>query len=132
NLDAKPCRNTLLQGKVMRQIVGWRKRSSWRRRRRRDMTMQRIRDHYGVPARRGMRVTVDGRPGVITSAERGGTLRLRVRLDGERRPVIAHPSWRVTYLPCVMCGVGDERCRMLPPPMIKCCPDCKHTPTARR
>ncbi|MDT0305085.1 hypothetical protein [Streptomonospora wellingtoniae] len=54
-----------------------------------------VRRTYSVPAKRGMRVTVDGQPGVITSF-RGG--QLNVRLDGQRHPVPAHPTWRVEYL----------------------------------
>ena len=57
------------------------------------MSMQWVRDYYGVPARRGMRVRVDGRPGVIT----GATHHLRVRFDGDRRSLYCHPTWRVEY-----------------------------------
>lgn len=55
-----------------------------------------IRSHYLVPARRGGRVRVyDGREGRITGA-RG--CYLMVRLDGERRSLSYHPTWKVTYL----------------------------------
>lgn len=57
------------------------------------MGMAYVRSQYGVPAKRGMRVTVDGRSGTITSADHA----LRVRFDGERHPVSAHPTWRVEY-----------------------------------
>lgn len=53
-----------------------------------------VRRYYGVPAKRGMRVTCDGKPGVITS---GAGAHIRVRLDGERHPYPYHPTWRVTY-----------------------------------
>ena len=53
-----------------------------------------VRSYYGVPARRGMRVTVDGREGVITS---GAQHYIRVLLDGDNRPSYCHPTWRVTY-----------------------------------
>jgi hypothetical protein len=53
-----------------------------------------VRTTYGVPAKRGMRVTVDGRPGVITSFRQG---KLRVRFDGMRFSIPAHPTWRVDY-----------------------------------
>lgn len=53
-----------------------------------------IREQRGVPARRGMRVTVDNRPGRITSA-RGGYV--MVRFDGWHHSRPCHPTWRVTY-----------------------------------
>lgn len=53
-----------------------------------------VRMYYGVPARKGMRVTVDSRPGVITSFP--GAY-IAVLFDGARRAVPAHPTWRVTY-----------------------------------
>lgn len=60
--------------------------------------MQSIRDRYGVPAKRGQRVVVDGRPATITSASRTAE-HLMVRLDdGPRRPQPIHPTWRVEYL----------------------------------
>jgi hypothetical protein len=53
-----------------------------------------VRDYYGVPAKRGMRVEIDGKGGVITGFDGA---HLRVRLDGEKHSVNAHPTWRVTY-----------------------------------
>lgn len=41
-----------------------------------------VRHAYGVPAKRGVRVTVGGRSGVITS---GAGAHIRIRLDGEAR-----------------------------------------------
>lgn len=58
------------------------------------MSMSYIRRRRNVPARRGMRVTVNGKPGRITSS-RGGYI--RVLFDGARFPVPCHPTWRVTY-----------------------------------
>ncbi|WHT20957.1 hypothetical protein N8J89_07800 [Crossiella sp. CA-258035] len=55
-----------------------------------------IREHYGVPAKRGGRILFEGKPAVITSARHGG---LRVRLDGEKRSIPIHPTWEVVYLP---------------------------------
>jgi hypothetical protein len=55
-----------------------------------------VRTTYGVPAKRGMRVTVDGVPGVITSFRDG---KIRVRFDGRRHSVPAHPTWRADYDP---------------------------------
>lgn len=54
-----------------------------------------VRGRYGVPARRGGRVVFDGRPGVLTS---GQGHYVRVRLDGEQRSIIVHPTWRMRYL----------------------------------
>jgi hypothetical protein len=62
----------------------------------RETSFDYVRRAYGVPAKRGLRVTVDGRPGVIT---RGYGGRIRVRFDGERRSVKCHPTWRVDYDP---------------------------------
>jgi hypothetical protein len=57
------------------------------------VSLKYVRATYGVPAARGMRVTVDGKPGTITGADHG----LRVRFDGERRSKNCHPTWRVDY-----------------------------------
>lgn len=55
-----------------------------------------LRMRYRVPAKRGMRVVIDGEPGRIVSF-RGQYL--GVRLDHTpNRTVRAHPRWRVTYL----------------------------------
>lgn len=58
------------------------------------MSMEYVRRTYGVPAKRGARVTADGRPGAITSADH----RLRILLDGDKHPTIWHPTWRIDYL----------------------------------
>lgn len=57
------------------------------------MSVQYVRDRYGVRARRGGRVTVDGRPGTITRCDHG----LWVRFDGDKHPTPAHPTWNVIY-----------------------------------
>ena len=57
------------------------------------MTMQWIRDHYGVPAKRGGRVKFFGTEGTIISA----THYLYVRMDDGRK-VLLHPTWEVEYL----------------------------------
>lgn len=59
------------------------------------MSADYVRRTYGVPEKRGGRVVVDGRDGVITSFH---DRRLMVRFDGEPRPVPAHPTWCVRYL----------------------------------
>lgn len=54
-----------------------------------------VRRYYGVPAKRGMRVTVyNGQQGRITS---GAGHYIRVRLDGENWSRHFHPTWRMTY-----------------------------------
>lgn len=58
------------------------------------MSMEYIRDRYGVPAKRGARVVADGKPGTIVAA-RGG--HLRIRLDGERDTRSWHPLWHMDY-----------------------------------
>lgn len=62
------------------------------------MSMQSIRDRYRVPAKRGGRVVVDGRPATITGASRTAE-HLMVRLDDDpRRTHPIHPTWHVEYL----------------------------------
>lgn len=46
------------------------------------------RDTYGVPARVGMHVTYNSRPGVIT----GGSQYVDVRLAGRKHSVSIHPT----------------------------------------
>lgn len=60
------------------------------------MSMQWIRDHYPVPAKRGMRVEIDGKPGRILSTNAG---HLVLHLDGNRKShrTYAHPCWRMKY-----------------------------------
>lgn len=53
-----------------------------------------VRRAYGVPAKRGLRVTVDGRGGVIT---RGNGGYIMVRFDGDTHSRACHPTWRVDY-----------------------------------
>ena len=60
------------------------------------MSASYVREHYKVPAKRGMRVLVDDRPGTIVGF-RGQYLRVRFDLDGRIRD--AHPTWRVHYSP---------------------------------
>lgn len=60
------------------------------------MSAEYVRNYYGVPAKRGMRITVDGRPATIVGFDGA---RLRIRRDGEKHIVNAHPTWRVDYNP---------------------------------
>ena len=59
------------------------------------MSMEYIRKYYQVPVKRGMKVIADGELGNITSA-RGAYL--RIRLEGEKRPSIYHPTWEIQYI----------------------------------
>jgi hypothetical protein len=56
------------------------------------MTAAYVRAYYGVSFKRGDRVTIDGRPGVIVSFP--GQY-LGVRFDGDRHTSRCHPTWRV-------------------------------------
>lgn len=62
--------------------------------------MKYIREHYGVPAKRGARVLYrkghnqEG-IGTITSA-RGA--RIMIRMDGQNRSGPYHPTWEMEYL----------------------------------
>lgn len=60
------------------------------------MSMDYIRSYYQVPAKKGMRVVVDGKPGVVTGACGAS---LRIRLDGEKHSAPWHPTWRIDYGP---------------------------------
>lgn len=69
------------------------------------MSMEYIRKTYGVPAKRGMRVTRDGRPGVITGS---GSTYVRVRFDGWNHSRPCHPTWRMEYHEATQKELGDE------------------------
>jgi hypothetical protein len=69
---------------------------------RRRTSFDYVRRVYGVPAKRGLRVTVDGKPGVITRAK--GQY-IMVRFDGRKFPLPCHPTWRVDYAPQAAEGV---------------------------
>lgn len=58
------------------------------------MSFEYVRRTYKVPAKRGLRVTVDGVGGRITSGKGGYVM---VRFDGAKHPLPCHPTWRVTY-----------------------------------
>lgn len=61
--------------------------------------LQWIRATYGVNPKRGGRVEYSGdgqaRLGTIKSARDG---RLRILIDGEKRPKKFHPTWALRYL----------------------------------
>ena len=56
------------------------------------MSAEYVNRYYGTDFKRGDRVLVDGRPGVIVSFPGA---HLGVRLDGERHTSKCHPTWRV-------------------------------------
>jgi len=67
------------------------------------MSLDYIRRTYKVPAKRGMRVKIDGKSGVIV----GGSANLKVRFDEPMKSAngrkfrigYCHPLWKVEYLP---------------------------------
>lgn len=70
------------------------------------MSMQQIRDRYGVPAKRGARVEFEGHRGTIVGSDGH---RLRIRLDA-RYSASFHPLWHIDYLDGVDYGARyDER-----------------------
>src|SRR5437868_4025238 len=66
-----------------------------------------VREFYDVPpsAKRGARVRVDGRPGVIVTFPQQY---LGVRFAGQKRVSRCHPTWRVEYL-CPLCDGAITR-----------------------
>jgi hypothetical protein len=58
------------------------------------MTAEYVRGYYRVPAKRGMRIVADGKPGTIVGFDGA---HLRVRLDGEKHIGNWHPTWRIEY-----------------------------------
>ena len=65
-----------------------------------------IRRTYGVDARAGLRITMDGRPGVIVRT-RKDPAHLRVRFDGHPHICNVHPTWKVEGL--AKLPAGDAR-----------------------
>lgn len=64
------------------------------------MSMAKIREQYGVPARRGVRVEYTGgdKPEMGTVVRASGE-HLIVKLDGHIDPYPFHPTWKLSYLP---------------------------------
>ena len=64
------------------------------------MSMEYIRKHYDVPAKRGGRVVYSGGaqpvPGKITGTDGA---HIRIRLDGSSFSQNYHPTWKIEYLP---------------------------------
>lgn len=58
------------------------------------MSAEYVRARYGVDFKRGDRVTVDVKPGVVVSFP--GQY-VGVRRDGEQHTVHCHPTWRLEH-----------------------------------
>ena len=58
------------------------------------MSLDYIRECYGVPAKRGMTIIAQGRKGTIVGARNAY---LRVRLEGEKDVLSFHPTWEIEY-----------------------------------
>lgn len=69
--------------------------------------MKRIREFYGVPAKRGMRIVFNGKPVIITGTTRG-PMYLRVRPLEGGKPYPIHPTWNVEYPEVVSVDLGGE------------------------
>ena len=57
-------------------------------------TMAWIRQYYNVPAFYGLAVTYNGKPAVIAGSRHQY---LRFRVEGEKRPIVDHPTFAVRY-----------------------------------
>ncbi|EFQ84732.1 hypothetical protein HMPREF0063_10073 [Aeromicrobium marinum DSM 15272] len=53
-----------------------------------------VRSTYGVDFKRGDRVTVNGRPGLVVSFP---SQYVGVRFDGEKVTCRCHPTWRIEH-----------------------------------
>lgn len=59
------------------------------------MSMEYIREYYGVPAEVGTNVIAQGRKGTIVGAKNAY---IRVKIDGEKNIILFHPTWEIEYL----------------------------------
>lgn len=59
-----------------------------------EMSLKYIREHYKVPAKRGLKVIAQGQNGIIVAAR--GTY-LRIRIQGEKNILSFHPTWKIKY-----------------------------------
>lgn len=63
------------------------------------MSLQYIRDTYGVPAKRGGRIEYMANGSAIQGTITGSRgAHIRVRLDGDKRSLLFHPTWKIRYL----------------------------------
>lgn len=64
-----------------------------------DMSLDYIREHYGVPARIGGRVEYSGGKAPVTGEITGArSAHLLIRLAGQRHSSPYHPTWKLRYL----------------------------------
>lgn len=63
------------------------------------MSMEYIRNTYGIPAKRGARVEYSAN-GVIVQGTIQGTkgAYLRIKMDGDKVSRLYHPTWQLKYL----------------------------------
>lgn len=59
------------------------------------MSLEYIREAYGVPAKIGAIVIVDGVYGAITGSRMAY---LRIRLNGRKKSGFYHPTWKIQYI----------------------------------
>ncbi len=57
--------------------------------------LQLIRDTYGVPARRGARITFRGKPATVIEGTHH--LEMRIRVDGEPHGRLVNPRVKIEY-----------------------------------
>ena len=60
------------------------------------MSAEYVRRYYSLTCKRGQRVEVEGRPGLIVSFPQQY---IGVRFDGEKFTSKCHPTWEVDYNP---------------------------------
>lgn len=80
---ASPGRGSLFAGRHALDNVDWSDEFSY------------VREMYGVPARKDMRVVMDGHEGRIVA---GDGARLLILREGDDQPVSVHPCWRMHYI----------------------------------
>lgn len=72
------------------------------------MSMEQIRNHYGVPAKRGILVCAIGNAGVIVGSRDG---KLRIRVNVSQLILTYHPTYKINYLiPGNKCVCGSPNC----------------------
>lgn len=63
------------------------------------MSMEWIRNYYGVPAQRGGRVEYTGcKPAKLGTIVSASNAHINVKLDGQKYPTPFHPTWELRYL----------------------------------
>lgn len=69
------------------------------------MSAEYVRSYYRVDFKRGDRVVVDGRPGIVVSFP--GQY-VGVRFDGEKRTANCHPTWRIAKVGDADLGASEK------------------------